>query len=292
MSATPGTAASLVATLDPWLDRLFPDPPRGRRLREALAARFGADERALDAVVCAEVEAVAQGFSRHLELHFAADGSLAPDEEPPGWPEPDAAAVRERAGSVREVSRREDGVGVLVLAGLDAAPLAEPYLEAAFSLLRGSRAVVLDLRDNGGGDPATLALVLDWLLGPGPRHLSDVHYRDRVREWWTAGRAAERALAAGTPVAALISARTFSSGEALAYHFRSQGRGRLVGEATPGAADHVTPVRVSPHVRAVLPEAYVRDAVTGTNWEGAGVQPDVACGADEALDVAVRLLVG
>jgi hypothetical protein len=54
----------------------------------------------------------------------------------------------------------------------------------------------------------------------------------------------------------------------------------------------VTPVRVSPHVRAVLPEAYVRDAVTGTNWEGAGVQPDVACGADEALDVAVRLLVG
>jgi C-terminal processing protease CtpA/Prc len=95
---------------------------------------------------------------------------------------------------VREVSRREDGVGVLVLAGLDAAPLAEPLPRGGVLAAAGSRAVVLDLRDNGGGDPATLALVLDWLLGPGPRHLSDVHYRDRVREWWTAGRAAERAL--------------------------------------------------------------------------------------------------
>src|SRR5215207_5989686 len=53
--------------------------------------------------------------------------------------------------------------------------------------------------------------------------------------------------------AALISAHTYSSGEALAYHFRSQRLGPVVGEPTPGAADHVTPVVLAPHVRANLP---------------------------------------
>jgi hypothetical protein len=49
-------------------------------------------------------------------------------------------------------------------------------------------------------------------------------------------------------------------------------------------------VRVSGHVRAFLPEARVRDAVTGTNWERTGVVPDVACEPAEALEAAVDAL--
>jgi C-terminal processing protease CtpA/Prc len=149
---------------------------------------------------------------------------------------------------------------------------------------------VLDLRRNGGGDPGTAALVLDWLLGGEAIHVSDVIYRDRTRQWWTTGRLAEHAVPAATPVAVLIAERTFSSGEALAYHLQSRGRARLVGQRTPGAADHVTPVRVNRHVRAVLPEGRVRDAVTGTNWEGTGVVPDIPCEPAGALDAALETL--
>ena len=169
--------------------------------------------------------------------------------------------------------------------------IAAPYLQAAFALLRGARGMVLDLRRNGGGDPGTVTLVLDWLLGGEPTHISDVIYRDRTRQWWTTGRLAELAPAPETPVSVLVGERTFSSGEALAYHLQSQGRARLVGQRTPGAADHITPVRVSSHVRALLPEARVRDAVTGSNWERTGVVPDVPCEAAEALDIAVERLV-
>jgi hypothetical protein len=49
-------------------------------------------------------------------------------------------------------------------------------------------------------------------------------------------------------------------------------------------------VRVSRNVRAFLPEARVRDAVTGSNWEGTGVVPDVPCEPGEAFDVAVEAL--
>ena len=97
------------------------------------------------------------------------------------------------------------------------------------------------------------------------------------------------------PVVAVIGGRTFSSGEALAYHLQSRGRARLVGSRTPGAADHITPVRVNEHVRAFIPEAYVVDAVTRGNWEGTGVVPDVECGDADALPAAaavVRAAVG
>jgi C-terminal processing protease CtpA/Prc len=149
---------------------------------------------------------------------------------------------------------------------------------------------VLDLRRNGGGDPGTVALVLDWLLGEEPTHVSDVVYRDRTRQWWTTGRLGRRALPRDTPVAVLVGERTFSSGEALAYHIQSRRRGRLVGQRTPGAADHITPVRITGDVRAFVPEAVVRDAVTGTNWERTGVVPDVPCEPADALETAIEAL--
>jgi hypothetical protein len=280
------TARALITDLGTWIDRLFPDADRGERLKRALHERFGDDARAVTGEVCGEIEAVAHGFSRHFALEYVADGTLVPDAEPPGWPPQDPGEVKLRAGSVGEVRRRPDGVGVFALDSLDGVHIAAPYLEAAFALLRGSRGVVLDLRRNGGGDPGTVTLVLDWLLGAKPTHISDVIYRDRVRQWWTTGRLA----AHEAPVAVLVSERTFSSGEALAYHLQSQGRARVVGQQTPGAADHITPVNIDSHVRAFLPEARVRDAVTGTNWEATGVVPDVPCEPAEALEAAVAAL--
>jgi hypothetical protein len=43
-------------------------------------------------------------------------------------------------------------------------------------------------------------------------------------------------------------------------------------------------------VRVLLPEARVRDAVTGTNWEGTGVVPDIPCEPAEAFDAALEAL--
>jgi hypothetical protein len=288
MTPEAGTVGALASDLCTWIDRLFPDADRGEQLQRALNERFGDEARVVTDELCRDVEAVAQEFSRHFELEYVADGSLVADTEAPGWPPQDPREVQRRAGSVASVTRRADGVGVLVLDGMDGVHIAAPYLEAAFVLLRGARGVVLDLRRNGGGDLGTATLVLDWLLGGEPTKISDVIYRNRTRQWWTTGRLAELAPPREMPVSVLVSERTFSSGEALAYHLQTQGRARLVGQRTPGAADHITPVRLSGHVRALLPEARVRDAVTGTNWEGTGVVPDIACEPEVAFTAALE----
>jgi hypothetical protein len=290
----PLATADLVGRLCRWIDRLWPDPDRGTRVAADLRAAFDGDIRPVDAEVCAAVQAVANRHSRHLELAFEAGADAAedrPEDDPPGWPPPDPRAVGSRAGFVRAAERRPDGVAVLRLDGLDAVELSAPYLDAAFALVRGAPALVLDLRRNGGGDPGALALVLDHLAGGPPRKVSDVAYRDRARQWWTPGHAGTAAVPAWR-AAVLTSARIYSSGEALAYHAQHLLNVVVVGETTRGAADHITPVRVARQVVAYLPEAYVVDATTGTNWEGRGVVPDLACAAAEAEDTAVWHLLG
>ena len=156
-------------------------------------------------------------------------------------------------------------------------------------MLRGVDGLILDLRRNGGGEVSTLTLLAEFVLGTGIEQLATVRYRDRPdHQWWTSGLLGTAHLPTGPPVAVLIGPGTYSSGETLAYHLQTRGRARLFGQRTPGAADHVTPIRVTPSVVALIPEATTIDVVSGTNWEGTGVVPDVACAAGGRRDDAGR----
>ena len=138
---------------------------------------------------------------------------------------------------------------------------------------------------------STLTLLAEFVLGTGIEQLSTVRYRDQPdRQWWTSGLLADQRLPREKPVAVLIGPGTYSSGEALAYHLQTRSRVRLFGQRTPGAADHVTPIRVTPSVVALIPEATTTDVVSGTNWEGAGVLPDVSCRPDQSEGLALAWL--
>jgi hypothetical protein len=282
------TVAELTAHLVRWLTRLMPDDARTDGLVRALDETFGAVTRPVTAAECARIEVAAHRYSRHLALLLDPDGIGEPDVESPGWPPPDPAAVARRAAAVSAVKRLPGGVCVIRVDSLDPLGLAQPYVDAAFTLARGATGLVLDLRGNGGGDPATVARIAGLLLGDSSVHLSTVVYRDRERQWWTPELPAGTANSAEAAV--LVGPGTFSSGEALAYHLQAQGRATVIGAPTPGAADHITPIRLTPQVTGHLPEAYVRDAVTGSNWEGRGVVPDLPCAEAAAEATAVEHL--
>jgi hypothetical protein len=198
-----------------------------------------------------------------------------------------AAEAVHSAGGIRQVTRIDAQTGLLEIAPYTSpVHLAGPYVEAAFTLVARVRHLVIDLRQGLGGTPETIALICGHLLGREPVHLQDLVQRsgDR-RQFWTSP-AANR-LADDTELHVLTSSRTFSGCEELAYNLQALGRATVVGETTGGGAHPVESFRATSTLQAHIPVAMSVNAVTGTNWEGVGVRPDIPCPANEALQVAV-----
>jgi hypothetical protein len=269
-STSPPTLIGELADLLPRrIEQHYGPGPRIEQLRNALAA-FTRGHRPTRPAALAEVEAAAQTVFTHLELTY--QPGLVPQEQSPGWPDPDLIGIRRAGADIAMVQREPGGSGTIRLTGLAPVRAAAPLLAGAFTLLQHADPIILDLRDNGGGDPATVAFIVDWLAGDDPRHLFDVAYRDRVRQWWTAGSPCVPPPKGS--VRALIGRRTYSSGEALAWALKDQGLATLVGEPTRGAADHVVPLALTHDVHALIPEACVITVDGKPTWESSGVQPD------------------
>jgi retinol-binding protein 3 len=160
---------------------------------------------------------------------------------------------------------------------------AREAIAAAFRLLHNSDAIILDLRSNGGGSPDTAGLVLSYFFEKEGLPLFEIVSRDgSIRSYKTdsppvADRNHTR------PVFVLTSERTFSAGEGLAFVLQEQGRAQIIGETTAGAANPGRPYPATPRVEVTVPNGKVRTAVTGRNWEGSGVVPDIKLADEGAL---------
>ena len=63
----------------------------------------------------------------------------------------------------------------------------------------------------------------------------------------------------------------------------------IVGETTGGGAHPVSEHRIDEHFSIGVPFAHPVNPVTGKDWEGTGVVPDVAVPEKEALERAEQL---
>ncbi len=188
---------------------------------------------------------------------------------------------------IRRVERLDGNVGYLDLRRVAMPANAGPAIAAAMELVAGTYALILDLRHNGGGVPDGVALWCSYLLAEEPTHLNDIFHADtgETRQFWAlpyvpGTRYVDR------PVYVLTGPRTFSGGEELCYNLQALGRAELIGETTGGGAHPTRPFPISGAVHIGIPFARSVNPVTGTNWEGTGVTPDVAVPEAEAYDVA------
>ncbi|MEV6881340.1 S41 family peptidase [Streptomyces sp. NPDC051135] len=256
-----------------------------RRYAEGAYAVDGAEE--LASLVTADLQSV--NGDRHLSLQYHADEI----------PEKRGAAVLESIrrdfdtslGGVPRVELLDGGVAVLVLAPM-LFPLewaAEP-VSAALSLASRARAMILDLRTNRGGDPDTVAFVCSHLLDK-RTHLNSMFWRDgeRTEQSWSQPHVPGSRFGGSKPVYVLTSSHTFSAAEELAYDLQQLGRAVVVGERTRGGAHPRDGWTVHPHLEASIPVGRAINPVSGTNWEGTGVLPDIPCPAEDALERAHTL---
>lgn len=258
-------------------------------------ARAGAYDRLTTAIAFAEQltkDLQSVSHDKHMRMRYSA-APLPPDTDPDAPPTPeDLAELRKmigdtNAGFVR-VERLDGNIGYLrldyFLPGDDVARRAA----AAMTLLASTDALIIDLRHNHGGEPATVALIVSYLYDEAAEvHINDIYSRptDTTRQYWNvAGLPGPRY--AGKPVYVLTSGETFSGGEEFAYDVQNLKRAKLVGETTGGGANPGGPARVAEHFALFVPIGRAISPITKTNWEGVGVKPDIATPAAQALDVA------
>jgi retinol-binding protein 3 len=158
---------------------------------------------------------------------------------------------------------------------------------AAMSFLAGTDAVIVDLRDNIGGSPDLLQLLLSYFVEPEPVLLYASYNRalDVTNEQWTLREVPGRRMVRAD-LWVLVGEGTGSAAEAFGYAVRRLERGTLVGRPTAGAGNGGSRQSVGAGIALFVPEWRV---TTGPGWEGTGVVPQVRVPTDSAPVVAHRL---
>ena len=186
-----------------------------------------------------------------------------------------------------KVERLRGNIGYVEFSGFMDEELGADTVAAAMNFVTGTDALIIDLRSNGGGNPAMVALICSYLFGPEPVHLNDLYWRegDRTDQFWTKKEVAGKRYL-NKDVYVLTSKRTFSGAEEFSYNLKNLKRATIIGETTGGGAHPGGMFRMHQNFGAFIPTGRAINPITKTNWEGTGVTPDVAVPADQALVVA------
>lgn len=289
----PVERAAAVAGVARQIESGYVDAEVGEKMaaavrRRAAAGEYGrvADGHELARLLTAHLREA--GRDLHVAVHFSPE-PLPP--EPAGRTEP---GPEERERFARDLARDNYGFRrIEILPGnvgyirfdLFAPPeFAGDTYAAAMAFVAGTDALIIDLRENGGSiSPDAIPMLATWFFER-PTHLIDLKWNTEPtpRQLWTWAHVPGRRYLE-KPVYILTSRRTFSGAEEFAYDLKNLGRATIVGDTTGGGANPGGTRRASDHFAVFVPFGRVTSPVTGTNWEGVGVAPDIAVSPAKAL---------
>lgn len=268
-------------------------PEVGRQMAARIRARSASGaydsisrEKAMAARLTEDLRSVAD--DKHLAVRFS---PAEPSQNPSGLAPTGPEAAHDNYG-FRKVELLEGNVGYLRLDLFLDDREAKKTADAALAFLGHADAIIVDLRYNAGGDPEMIRHISSYFFDT-PTHLNSMMDRDDkiVGDYWT-GDVPGKKLPQTLPLYVLTSRSTFSGAEEFAYNLKQLERATIVGETTGGGAHPVRPIRIDDRFVVSVPFLRAVNPITRTNWEGVGVEPDVATPADQALERALELARG
>jgi len=188
-----------------------------------------------------------------------------------------------------KAERLNGNVGYLKLNGFEEAAYGGATAVAALNFLNHVDALIIDLRENGGGNPSMIQLITSYFLDQSV-HLNSFYIRkkDSIHQFWTQEHVQGEKMT-DVDLYVLTSDYTFSGAEEFTYNLKNLERATIIGETTGGGA-HPVNARIFPNLLfgMRLPFGRAINPISGTNWEGTGVKPHIEVPADQALDVAYK----
>ncbi|WP_343744162.1 S41 family peptidase [Chitinophaga sp.] len=188
-----------------------------------------------------------------------------------------------------EVKILPGAVGYIRLSEINLSPNSVDILEAAMVFVQHTKALVLDLRDNGGGGSA-VGLVLEGYFVKDGTPLLEVKSRDGKNELMKA-QALSGIKPYEKPLYILVNDHTASAAEAIAFELQHLKRAVIVGQRSAGGA-HMNEVYPA-NDRFLLSVSVAAPVFPGTDhsWELTGVQPDiVTTNREEDLPAVLGLI--
>jgi|SRR5215813_6840240 len=223
---------------------------------------------------------------KHLLIYYRSETIPVNANTAPSWTGGLTGLARENFGFAK-VELLEGNIGYLELRRFAPPEVAVETAAAAMNFLSNTDALIIDLRQNGGGSPPMVAVLCSYFFDQ-PTHLSSIYWRPEnlTREFRTSDTVRGKRYGGAKPILALTSKETFSAAELFAYVLKHLKGAVTVGATTGGGAHGARLRRLNDHFGMLVPEGQTILPFTKTTWEGTGVEADVAVPASDALRAA------
>ena len=188
----------------------------------------------------------------------------------------------------RQVKVTEKNIGYIQLSEINISAKSLPTLFAAMRIVTHTQALMLDLRNNGGGG-SDVGPVLESFFLPKDTPLLEFKTRqgdsklEKTVNWLTEPKYEK-------PLFILINSGTASAAEALAYALQHTKRATIIGQPSAGAAHMNSWYPVNDQIFVSVSTAAPAKPGTEESWEQKGVQPDHVTEKEKEVSFVVALL--
>lgn len=159
-------------------------------------------------------------------------------------------------------------------------------IASVFEILKNTDIIVIDLRNNFGGNKIMMQLLASYILPKQTQPLITITGKNGEQFTGNAIKIAGNQALTKKGIYLLTSTATFSAAEGFAFILKNRKRVTIFGEKTAGAGNSVGFYSVADKYVIGIPEGKAIDPITGTGWEQTGVQPDSAILSEVAFEKA------
>ncbi len=167
----------------------------------------------------------------------------------------------------------------------------KPVITSAIESLKNTEAMIVDVRDNGGGFEDMVAYYISYFFdSTEPIHLSD--YRCTLHDHTYGISTDPDVLGTKLPdikLYVLVNANTGSAAESFAYMLKHLGRATIIGETTVGAGNGASIHRVNDRFSVQVSSEETINAITKTSFEQVGVIPNIKTTSAQAFTKGYQL---